>query len=87
MLQVDENNISKEVTYVLKRLIQGLGSPRAYIRKNYFATLTLLLSNSNFCSCPLALQYFKEIVDKQLGKYESKGVCLLIFHDVLFYNK
>lgn len=78
MFQVDDNNIPKEITYTLKRLIQGLGSSRVPIRKSYFATLVLLLSNSNFYFGPITLEYFKEIVDQQLSKYDSKGVRLEI---------
>lgn len=58
----------------MRRLIQGLGSPRAYIRKCYFATLVSILSNGVGSYGPLTLTYFKSIIDKQLSKFESKGV-------------
>ncbi len=72
-----EDSVPKEVTYTLQRLIQGLGSPRAPIRKCYFATLVSMLSNWNSTRNSITLNYFKSIIDKQLTKFESRGVRIL----------
>lgn len=69
-----ENTVPQEVEYMLRRLIQGLGSARAFIRKNYFATLTSILSQWNFSHSQITLSYFKSLIDKHLSKFESKGV-------------
>lgn len=71
---MDENGLPMEIRYSLKRLIQGLGSPRNAIRKSYFASLVSLLRNGDFAFGSLSLEYFKELIDAQLSKFESRGV-------------
>lgn len=74
--QVDEKGIPMEIKYSIKRLIQGLGSSRASIRKSYFASLVSLLRKSESAFGSISLSYFKELVDAQLSKFDSKGVCI-----------
>lgn len=71
--ETESKKAPKEVTYTLGRLVQGLGSPRAHIRKCYFSTLVSILSNCGRSFGPVTLIYFKSIIDKHLSKFESKG--------------
>lgn len=81
-----ENTIPLDVEYVLRRLIQGLGSARAFIRKNYFATLTSLVSQWNFSHSQISLSYFKSLVDQYLCKSESRGVSEQLPHSYLMFH-
>lgn len=76
----------KEVFYVLTRLIRGLGSPKTQVRTVYYSVLvvivTRLLDKSWF-----NLDNFKDIVDKELTKYDSKAVSIALLLIFSILNK
>ncbi|XP_026809583.1 rDNA transcriptional regulator pol5-like isoform X2 [Rhopalosiphum maidis] len=62
----------KEVYYVLTRLVRGLGSPKTQVRTVYYSILVVIVSH--LTDKPwFNLDYFKNIVDKELTKYDSKA--------------
>lgn len=74
----------KEVFYVLTRLIRGLGSPKTQVRTVYYSVLVVIVSRLLDKSW-FNLDSFKDIVDKELTKYDSKAVsiALLMFFQYL----
>lgn len=65
----------KEVFYVLTRLVRGLGSPKEQVRIVYFSILVVIVSQ--LTKKPwFSLERFKDIVDKELTKYDSKSVSI-----------
>ncbi|VVC26651.1 Armadillo-type fold,DNA polymerase V,Armadillo-like helical [Cinara cedri] len=62
----------KEVFYVLTRLVRGLGSPKTQVRTVYYSVLAVIVSLLNDKSW-FNLDNFKDIVDKELTKYDSKA--------------
>lgn len=62
----------KEVYYVLTRLVRGLGSPKTQVRTVYYSILVVIVSH--LTDKPwFNLDNFKNIVDKELTKYDSKA--------------
>jgi len=63
----------KEVFYVLTRLVRGLGSPKTQVRTVYYSILVVIVSN--LTDKPwFNLDNFKDVVDKELTKYDTKAV-------------
>jgi len=63
----------KEIFYVLTRLVRGLGSPKTQVRTVYFSILVVIVSQ--LTNKPwFNLDNFKNVVDKELTKYDSKAV-------------
>jgi len=58
---------------VLTRLVRGLGSPKTQVRTIYYSILVVIVSH--LTDKPwFNLDHFKNIVDKELTKYDSKAV-------------
>lgn len=63
----------KEVYYVLTRLVRGLGSPKTQVRTVYYSILAVIVNR--LADKPwFSLEKFKDIVDKELTRYDSKAV-------------
>lgn len=62
----------KEVFYVLTRLVRGLGSPKTDVRTVYYSILVVIVSHLTDKSW-FSLEKFKDIVDKELTKFDSKA--------------
>ncbi|XP_050532130.1 uncharacterized protein LOC126900458 [Daktulosphaira vitifoliae] len=69
--ELDEHQ-QKEVFYVLTRLVRGLGSPKTQVRTVYYSILVVII---NYLSDKewFKFENFKDIVDKELSKYDSKA--------------
>ncbi|KAL4148695.1 hypothetical protein QTP88_002866 [Uroleucon formosanum] len=62
----------KEVFYVLTRLVRGIGSSNSQVRKVYYSLLAVILGK--LIDKPwFNLDNFKNVVDKELTKYDSKA--------------
>lgn len=66
----------KEVYYVLTRLVRGLGSSKTQVRSVYFSLLVVIVSRLKDKPW-FDLDNFKNIVDKELTKFDSKAVSTL----------
>ncbi|XP_050437310.1 uncharacterized protein LOC126843678 [Adelges cooleyi] len=69
--ELDEQQ-QKEVFYVLTRLIRGLGSPKTQVRTVYYSVLVVVINYLTDKSW-FDFHSFKDIVDKELSKYDSKA--------------
>lgn len=75
----------KEVFYVLTRLVRGLGSPKTQVRTVYYSILMVIVSRLIDKSW-FNLDSFKDIVNKELTKYDSKAVSIALFLFFQYYK-
>jgi len=65
--QDKDGNLSPGLSYTLKRLVRGLGSPKSEILQAYFTALTCLLTSLPDITC----EDVKQCVDKELSAGSS----------------
>lgn len=80
---IQGDNIPKDLSYTLKRLVRGLGATKQLIQKGYFTALVSILDA--FPS--ITPDIFIDNVDKELGcsKNASKSVSILVVLSFVLY--